>query len=152
MVALALEQLISFNDEFATFFEDFASVENVDHLECVYDPTHRVVRLGESEPGGWVVLRNNQHTYLLIEIGGDKTKWNVYFAPDPKKVLAHLQQKASKPIWSTFLPLLRRAHEEAHPNSERDKPNLVYLSDLMTNVYLSADPIAAIDLVSKELK
>ena len=52
MLLLPLRQLIAFNDEFAKFFHDQTGVENVDYLECIYDPSQQVVRIADQEPRG----------------------------------------------------------------------------------------------------
>ena len=99
------------------------AVENLEFWECVYDPSQQVVRFAEYETYEWVLLRNNEHDYLLIEIGPNKEKWNTFFANDPRKVLEHLKEQISKESWQPLLPLIREAHKAAHP-AQNEEPNL----------------------------
>jgi len=92
-----------------------------------------------------------EHTYLLIEIGQEKKEWKTWFAPDPKKVLEHLRQQSVIPAWQSLFPLIRQAHREAHSGRD-ENPNLTYLEDLITKVYLAANPSNALALLIEELE
>jgi hypothetical protein len=150
---LPLRLLITFNDEFAKFFPKEGEVENIDYWECRYDASQlpqRSVRIADHEPNGWVLLRNEEHTYLLIEIGEEKKERNTWFAPDPKKVLEHLRQPSLNLPWQSLFPLIREAHRKAHPNKD-DTPNLTYLEDFITKVYHAAFPLVALKSQINEL-
>src|SRR5258708_29963327 len=151
---LPLRLLIAFNDEFAKFFPKEGDVENIDYWECQYDASQlpqRSVRIGEREPSGWVLHHNREHTYLLIEIGEEKQEWKTWFAPDPKRILEHLaQQKSADLTWQSLFPLIREAHREAHPGKD-ESPNLTYLEDFITKVYLAASPLMALKAQMNEL-
>ena len=144
MLLLPLRHLITFNKQFTDFFRDQTEVVNVDHRECVYDSSQLVVRLSDHEPAGWVLLRNGEHTYLLIEIGQEKQEWKTWFAQDSRKVLEHLRQPSVNLAWQSLLPLIRQAHREAHSGKD-ESPNFTFLEDFITKVYHAAHLLNALN-------
>jgi hypothetical protein len=153
---LPLGQLISFDDEFAAFFGEQARVEPVQVSNCSYDLTtpRKIVRLEDSGREGWLFLRNKGHTYLLIESARDRRGWNSWFAPDPKRVLAHLKQelKAEPSFgeWASFFPLARQAHREAHRDRGESR-NVAYLQELITKLYHAPNLAETLDRHIAEL-
>jgi hypothetical protein len=144
MIELSLSSLIDFNKEFASFL--LGPIETVAGSQCAYNEAQKVVSYDEYESGGWVLLRNSESTYLLIEIRPQQDAWKTFFAPDPKGVLEHLEdrfqkgQQTQQRIWPKLLSLIRKAHEEAHRDRNPEKQNLSYLADLMTEAYHRVDP------------
>lgn len=137
---LPLQKLITFNDEFAAFFREPARVERIQHSNCKYDASapKQSVHLEDSKRAGWLFLRNNGHTYLLIETTAERTSWNSWFAPDPKRILLTLRQElqvdSSLPEWESLFPLVRQAHRESHRDREESR-NADYLQQLITGLY-----------------
>jgi hypothetical protein len=145
---LPLSKLIDFNDEFAEFFSDQTGVQNIEHLECVYDfsPAAHCVRINHQEPKGWLLLRNKAYTYLLVEASNEKKEWRTWFAPDPKKVLEYLRQSFDS--WPPLFPLIRQAHTEAHRSGD-ERPNLTHLEDLITKALHTTDYLS---IISSQIK
>jgi hypothetical protein len=83
-------------------------------------------------------LRNKGHTYLLIESAHEEKVWRSWFAPDPKRVLAHLREELRDESrfsdWDSLFPLVRQAHREAHPSPE-ERENPTYLQGLISRLY-----------------
>jgi hypothetical protein len=155
MIELSLSRLAEFKEEFATFF--LGPIETVAGSQCTYCPDRKVVKYSEYESGGWILLRNSKHTYLLIEIRPEQDAWETFFAPDPKSALEHIEehfqrtQQTQQRIWPKLLPLIRKAHEEAHRDRNPEKQNLTYLADLVAEAYHRVDPLKFVNSRLSEL-
>ena len=135
MAVLHLSKIIQYSTEYSEFFADPAAVECLYCWECnfVRPPAGELsVAISDQEPEGSVLLKNSQKTYLLIEIVLSERKWSRYFAPDPKNVLFALKDRIS---WPELFPLLRKAHEAAHPPFPKDPPDFAFLERVMTDAY-----------------
>ena len=134
---LSLRKLISYNQDFESFFNNPTDVGIVCFSRCEYDPNEQAVRLYERDADGYVLLRN-ESTYLLIETVLKEKRWRTAFAADEKGALADFEQQIQawhperSDAWPFLFPLIRKAHEEAHAPRRADEPNTNYLADLMS--------------------
>jgi hypothetical protein len=144
MISLPLADLLTFSNEFKLFFDakpieliagDPASV-------CIPDQNitgYKITYVG-NDPDGWMVIKNAQSCYMLLEI--KEGAWKAYFPPhDQKGALLHMatmlkrRQLSCQEAWKRLRFLMRDAHAEAH----KEKGNMNYLSDFLVDAYLSMD-------------
>jgi hypothetical protein len=142
MRVLHLDLLRKYSSEFDDFFSGEQPVAIDDH-GCnwiLVPPGTSAVRLTDPVGEGWLLLKNAKSSYLLIEISDEK-RWNTYFADDPKDVLAYLRGgQNSGRTWKEFFPLIRKAHQLAHPEpGSETRPDSGFFERLMAEVLHHAD-------------
>jgi hypothetical protein len=81
---------------------------------------------------------------LLVEYHRDAAQWKTFLVPDPKKAVDELKSIFGN--WTDILPILKIAHEKAHPPIDGEvhplekKPDLKYLENLLTEAYHRLNP------------
>ena len=142
-MTLKLELLTKFNDEFADFFKDPEAIKDLDGVECDYSVTPLKITFSDGMQAGWLLLRNKDDTYLLVE-ADEQRGWETFFLRDPKKILEHVQDVAQC-SWERLIPLLRTIHKAA--DVAEASPDERYLERMISAVYHSTDPTGAIHVL-----
>jgi hypothetical protein len=138
MIPFPLAELLTFNNEFKAFFDAKPAVLVAGGAgsRCV---TGNDIGYDEKDLDGWMVFKNGDGAYVLLEIK-DGT-WKGYFPRDEAKILSTIAAKLPSPAgssaedWNRLRFLVRDAHAEAH----KEKGNVNYLSDFLVDAYLSMD-------------
>jgi hypothetical protein len=140
---LPIHRLIQFDDEFAAFFRDPEQITQVEEVGCAYDATDlpaMYIRVSDTVADPRILLRNAEHSYLLMSYRRERRQWSASLAPDPKHVLEHLCRQFSS--WREILPLVVAAgkREDSSETGSGKLDNPKYLEELMTEAYLANDP------------
>lgn len=139
MIPFPLSELLKYDDDLAKFYKSLQEVLHVDSKECQEQRTQQDASIwiyGGAEYG-YLLQRNGENTYLLLEITVESGRWESYFALHPKGVLLVIHDKWFN-NWPTLFPLIRMAHAANHPQIGGD-PDPKYLEHLMAEALLHLD-------------
>ena len=138
-VILPLDKLASFDDGFEEFCRDSRGITTLAGRECNRLPERQGISVQPAASPAWILLRNASNTFLLVEYHRDAAQWKTFLVPDPKKAVDEL--KSILGDWTDILPILKIAHEKAHPPIDEagypleKKPDLKYVQSLLTEAY-----------------
>jgi hypothetical protein len=135
-VILPLDKLASFNDGFEEFCRDSRGITTLAGQECNRLPERQGISVQPAASSAWILLRNASNTFLLVEYHREAAQWKTFLVPDPKKAVDELKSILGN--WTDILPILKIAHEKAHPLEK--KPDLKYVENLLTEAYHHLHP------------
>lgn len=135
-----LSEVLKYDDELAAFYKDLGQVSLVYSWESertAQTDGKFIIWISAGVTDGFLLERNGENTYLLVEHSAEGGPWATYFAQDPKGVIRLIHEWFNN--WSPIRPLIRKAHAAAHPKGERE-PDLKYLERLMAKALRHFNP------------
>jgi hypothetical protein len=135
-----LSEVLKYDDELAAFYKDLGQVFLLYSWECgrtAQGDGKFIIWISAGVTNGFLLERNGENTYLLVEHAAEGGPWATYFAQDPKGAIWLIHEWFND--WPTILPLIRMAHAAAHPEGKRE-PDLKYLEHLMAKALRHFDP------------